>query len=117
MAYEIVNTLRSSSFIRVTGAGLANVSLSELAASANETVTSASIKRLYYSTNAVIYIYRNGNVPIAELAGSGTIRLDESGFSIANTSTGSINVNISTAGTLIMELTKEATYTTPLTGI
>jgi hypothetical protein len=116
MAYEIVNSLRSSSIIRVTGAGFANVQLANLSTSANETVTSASIKRIIWSTGGTVSIERGGET-ILTLYESGDLRPSEMGYVIANNSTSNMNVSIATGGTAIIEVTKEATYTTPLTGI
>jgi hypothetical protein len=116
MAYEIVNTLRSSSIIRVTGASFANVQLANLSTSANETVTSASIKRVMWSTGGTVSVERGGET-ILTLYGSGDLKPSESGHVIANNSTSYMNVSITTGGTAIIEVTKEATYGTPLTGI
>ena len=116
MPFEITNSLRSASIIRVVDAGTANVTLAQLAKDANETVTSATIKRVMWSTNGSISITRDG-VPILALHGSGDLRPSESGHVIANNSTSNMNVSIATGGTAIIEVSKEATYTTPLTGI
>lgn len=116
MPFEITNTLRSSSIIRVTGTGFANVQLANLATSANETVTSASIKRVMWSTGGTVTVERGGET-ILTLYGSGDLRPSDSGHVIANNSTSNMNVSISTGGTAIIEVTKEATYATPLTGI
>ena len=51
----------------------------------------------------------NGNV-ILSLHSVGELRLDDLGFSIANNNTANANVTIVTGGTLIMELSKDATY-------
>jgi len=116
MAYEITNSLRSASIIRVTGAGSANIALANLASSGNETVVSASIKRVMWSTGGTVSVERGGET-ILTLYGSGDLRPSESGHIIANNSTSYINVSIATGGTAIVEFTKEATYATPLTGI
>jgi hypothetical protein len=116
MAYEITNTLRSSSIIRVTGAGFANVSLANLSTSVNENVTSASIKRVMWSTGGTVTVERGGET-VLTLYGSGDLRPSELGHVIANNSTSYMNVSIATGGTAIIEVTKEANYTTPLTGI
>ena len=116
MAYEIINSLRSSSIIRVTGAGFANVQLANLSTSANETVVSASIKRVLWSTGGTVSVERGGET-ILTLYGSGDMRPSDSGYVIANNSTSNMNVSIATGGTAIFEVTKETTYATPLTGI
>ena len=116
MAYEIINSLRSTSIIRVTGAGFANVQLANFSTSANETVTSASIKRVMWSTGGTVSVERGGQT-VLSLYGNGDLKPSESGYVIANNSTSNMNVSIATGGTAILEVTKEATYTTPLTGI
>ena len=116
MAFEITNSLRSASIIRVVDAGTANVTLANLAKDANETVTSATIKRVMWSTNGSISITRDG-VPILALHGQGDLKPSESGHVIANNSTANIAVTIVTGGSAIIEVSKETTYTTPLTGI
>jgi hypothetical protein len=116
MAFEITNSLRSASIIRVVDAGTANVTLAQLAKDANETVSSASIKRVMWSTNGSISITRDG-VPILALHGQGDLKPSESGHVIANNSTANIAVTIVTGGSAIIEVSKETTYTTPLTGI
>jgi hypothetical protein len=116
MAYEITNSLRSASIIRVTGAGFANVQLANLSASANETVVSASIKRVMWSTGGTVTVERGGQT-ILTLYGSGDLKPSESGHIIANNSTSNMNVSIATGGTVILEVSKETTYATPLTGI
>ena len=116
MAYEIINSLRSSSIIRVTGAGFANVQLANLSTSANETIISASIKRVMWSTGGTVSVERGGET-LLTLYGNGDLKPSESGYVIANNSTSNMNVSIATGGTAILEVTKEATYTTPLTGI
>jgi len=116
MAFEITNSLRSASIIRVVDAGTTNVTLANLAKDANETVTSATIKRVMWSTNGSISITRDG-VPILALHGQGDLKPSESGHVIANNSTANIAVTIVTGGSAIIEVSKETTYTTPLTGI
>jgi hypothetical protein len=116
MPFEITNSLRSASIIRVVDTGTANITLSQLAKNANETVTSATIKRVMWSTNGSISITRDG-VPILALHGSGDLRTSDSGHVIANSSTANIAVTITTGGTAILEVTKDTTYTTALEGL
>lgn len=116
MAFEITNSLRSTSIIRVVGDSSANVTLAELAKNANETITSASIKRVMWSTNGSITISRDGS-PILELHNAGDMAVSEMGHSIANSSTANIAVTIVTGGSALLEVTKEATYATALEGI
>lgn len=114
MAYEVTNTRRGSSIIRVDGASTNNVSLADLSTNtALETVTSASIKRLMWSTGGNIAISRDAN-SVATLYGTGEMRLDDLGHSVANNATANINVVITTGGTCFIEVSKTATYSTDL---
>jgi len=115
MAYEIINTQRSTSIIRVVDAGAATIALADLSANANETINSANIKRVTWSTNGNITIVRN-SVPILTLHNAGSMLLDDFNYSIANNSTQSIVVTITTGGSLVMEVSKAATYTVAPSG-
>jgi len=116
MAYEITNTLRGTSIIRVVDAGTYTISLANLAFDVNETVTSASLKKAMWSTGGSIAVTRN-SVPIISLYNSGEMRISDFGYSIANNSTSDIVITVTTSGTGIFEVSKQATYTTPLTGM
>ena len=110
MPIEINNTLRGSSVIRVEGIGTYTVNLTDLRANTTtETVTAYDIKRLFWSTNGNIAIVRNGN-NIASLHSAGEMRLDDLGYVFANNRTANANIVVTTGGTLVMELSKEATY-------
>jgi hypothetical protein len=74
-----------------------------------ETVTSADIKRVTWSTNGSITITRT-ITPVLSLQGSGEMRFDEFGHSISNNNTSNVVVTIATGGTVVMELSKNATY-------
>ena len=115
MAYEITNALRSSSIIRVVD-GSATIPVANLAVNANEVVTAASIKRVIWSTNGTITIVRNAQ-PILTLHGSGDMRLSDSGHSIANNATSDMIITVTTSGSVVLEVTKQATYTTPIEGM
>ena len=115
MPFELINSIRSSSIICIEGTGTTTVALANLSVNANETVTSANIKRINWSTNGSVQIVRN-SVPIASLHGTGEMRLDEYGYSIANNSTSSIVITVNTGGTVVLEVSKETTYATALTG-
>jgi hypothetical protein len=115
MAYEIINTQRSTSIIRVVDAGAATIALADLSANANETINSANIKRVTWSTNGNITIVRN-SVPILSLHNAGSMLLDDFNYSIANTNNQSIVVTITTGGSLVMEVSKAATYTVAPSG-
>ncbi len=116
MAYEITNTLRGSSIIRVVDAGTYTVPVANLAYDSNEVVSAASIKRVMWSTGGNVSLTRN-SVPLLSLYGSGDMRLSDSGHVIANNSTSDIVITVTTNGSAVFEVTKQATYTTPLTGI
>lgn len=111
MAFDITNTTRSSSIIRVVDAGTSNVFLANLSSGANETITAANIRKIAWSTNGSITITRN-SVPILALHNTGVIQYDELNHVIANNNTQTMVITITTGGSLVMEVTKEATYTT-----
>ena len=119
MAFEITNQLRSSSIIRVEGASTVNVNVSQLSTNtALETVLSANIKRIAWSTGGSISIGRhaasNVLITLATLFNSGQMNFDELGTSLANTNTGNVTVTINTSGTVILEVSKNTTYSTDL---
>lgn len=110
MAYEITNSMRAGSVIRVVDPGTATITLNDLRANAyTETVTSAAIRKIYWSTNGSISIVRN-SVPILMLHNSGVMLFDDLGYSVANNGNQSIVVTITTGGTLVMDVSKTATY-------
>jgi hypothetical protein len=115
MPFELINSIRSPSIIRIEGTGTTTVALANLSVNANETVTSANIKKINWSTNGNIQIVRN-SVPIASLHGTGEMRLDEYGYSIANNSASSIVITVNTGGTVVLEVSKETTYANSLIG-
>jgi hypothetical protein len=117
MSIEINNTLRGTSIIRVEGIGTWTVNLTDLRANTTtETVAAYDIKRLYWSTNGNIMIVRNG-VNIVTLHNSGEMRVDDLGYVFSNNRTANANVIVTTGGTLVMEVGKEATYNVdPYTG-
>ena len=116
MATYITNTQRSSSIVRAEGVGTSYANLVSLAVNANETIVSADIKRINWSTNGNIVIARNGET-IATLHNTGEIRCDEWGHSISTNNSSNVAITITTGGTVFLELSKTATYATPLTGM
>ena len=119
MAFEITNQLRSPSIIRVEGASTVNVNISQLSTNtALETVVSANIKRIAWSTGDSISIGRHGAsntlITLATLFNSGQMNFDELGTTLANTNTGNVTVTINTSGTVILEVSKNTTYSTDL---
>jgi len=115
MALEIINSIRTPSIIRTVDPGTYTISLANLSFNANETVNFANIRKLNWSTNGNITIVRN-SVPLMTLHNAGELRCDDFGFSLANNNTQSIVVTINTGGSLVMEVTKDCNYTTPLIG-
>jgi hypothetical protein len=123
MPVEITNKIRSTSLIKVTegtasGSDIAaNIAISQLAASNNETITSASIKGVMWTSNTAINVIRNGEVVLC-LQGSGEMRLDDFAYSIKSNNTSNIEITSAGArGTIILEVSKEATYSPTLEGM
>ena len=119
MSVEITNSLRSRSVIRVTGTGATTVSLANLSVNANEVVSNAAICHIMSSTAAdgAWTIKRGGasGETIAVLYGSNDLPLSQYDIAIANSSGSDIYVSNSGAdGTIILSVTKTATYTAPL---
>ena len=114
MAFEYINTNRSSSIARIVDAGT-TIALANLSSGANETVTAANIRKIAWSTNGNIQIVRNG-VPIVMLHNTGTLEFDLLNTTLANNNTQPIVVTINTGGFVVLELTKEATYANSLIG-
>jgi len=119
MAYEIINSKRSKSVITVTGNTATRINLTQLSTNTStETVTAASIATVITATDGIWNIYRGndatGNL-VLQLVGNNYLPLTQGDISIANTSTANIYVtNSGTAGTLIIQLSKVATFTTDL---
>lgn len=122
MAYEIVNSLRSRSSIRVTGNTATRINLSSLSAnSSRETIVAASIGSVVSSSDGFWKIYRGNDASgtlVLDLQGSNFLPLPQIDISVANASTSNIYVtNSGAGGTLILEVTKHATYTEDLGAI
>jgi hypothetical protein len=117
MSIEIKNSLRSASIIRVVGPATETVSLANLSSNVSiETINSASIKRMMWSTNGSITITRNGEL-ISQVYDSGEMRFSDYGHSVANNSTSPIVISVLSGGTIFLEVTKDATYNPALEGI
>ncbi len=116
MAYEVVNSLRGTSVIRVVDPGTYTITLANLSTNTQlETVTSANIKRIQWSSNGYISIGRGATpTPMLALSQSGDMYFDELGYSVANTNTGNVVVTVVTGGSCVIELSKQATYSTNL---
>lgn len=118
MAYEIINTRKGSSTIRVVGADAVTATLSSLSTNTQiEVVNSVNIRRISWSAapTGSVTIAR-GATPntVYQLYGSGEIRLDEWGAPGSNGATGNIVITVAVGGTCILDVTKDVTYTTNL---
>jgi hypothetical protein len=115
MAFEILNTVRSKSTIRVVGASAnVRINLNQLSTNTqNEIISSASINQFHWSTSGVIEIYRGNDATgtlVIQVFGEGSLPLSMFDISIANTSTANIYFVNTGAGTALIGLTKTATY-------
>ena len=123
MPFEIINAVRAKSTIRVVG-GVANthINLSALSAQTGETVSAAAIAQVSTSTNGIFRIYRGNSGAsnlILELPSAATnLVLYEYDITLANNATQNVFIeHTGTAGTLVMQLAKTATYTPALEGM
>lgn len=121
MAYEIINTKRSRSVVRITGNTATAINLTALAVDSNETITGASLAHIITSTDGWIRIYRGDNTSgnlIVSLYQNNDLPLTQYDISLANTPSANLYItNSGTDGSVILSVTKSATYATPLTGI
>lgn len=121
MPYEIINTLRSKSQVRVVGNTATTINISNLSAATSETVESATISHIISTSDGVWSIYRGDNtsgVLVFQAYGTLDYPLAENDIVIANSSTSNIHVtNSGTGGTLILMLSKSTTYNPDLTGM
>jgi hypothetical protein len=122
MAHEIINSLRAKTTIRVVGNTATTITLADLSVDANvETVTEAAIAQISSSSDGVWRVYRGNDtngVLILEIPNYANFILYEFDVSFANSATSNVHItNSGTAGTLIMQLAKTATYNPPLTGM
>jgi hypothetical protein len=120
MPFEIINAIRAKSTVRIVG-GAANTQINLVNLSANtltENVTSAAIAQVSCSTNGIYRIYRGNNAAgtlILELCTPANLVLYEYDIVFANNATSNLFVeHTGTAGTLVMQLAKMATYNTDL---
>jgi len=123
MPFEIINAVRAKTTIRIVG-GAANtqINLSALSAQTGETVTAAAIAQVSTSTNGIFRIYRGNSGAsnlILELPSAATnLVLYEYDITFANNATQNVFIeHTGTAGTLVMQLAKTATYTPALEGM
>lgn len=121
MAYEIINSVRAKSTIRVTGNTNTLITLSNLAAIPSETVSEAAIAQASGVTDGVWRVYRgndaNGEL-ILELPTFAHFVFYEFDITLASNSSSNVFItNSGTVGTLILQLSKTATYSPPLSGL
>jgi len=122
MPFEIINAVRAKSVVRIVG-GAANthINLSSLSAQTGETVSAAAIAQVSASTNGIYRVYRGNNSAgtlILEISTPFNLVLYEHDITFANSATSNVWVeHTGTAGTLVMQLTKTATYDPALTGM
>ena len=122
---DITNALRSKSVIHLTGSGTTTVYLANLASNANETVSNVSVATIITSSNNGAWTVKRGadtagagGYTIFELSGENYLPLTQSDIAIStNSSSNLVFTNSGTQGTLIMTVTKVATYSTPLADI
>lgn len=102
------NQLNGKVLTRDTGSG--SYTLAQLSVNANvETVTGATINKLFWSTNGNITIARGANTKIT-LHNAGFWDLHGSGDAIGSDASANIVITVVTGGTLVMELKKQTTY-------
>jgi hypothetical protein len=111
MSTEIKNSFKSSSIIRVTDDTL-TVNIADLARDSSETVIFADIKRVMWSTNTAITVTRNGSI-VLDLFNSGDMRFSDYGYSLSANNVSPIVVAAS-SGTIVLEVTKESTFSPSL---
>ena len=81
MSYEVINTLKGPSVVRTDGVGTYTITLANLSAnSTQESVGSAAIKRILWSTNGNITIARDSSNMVT-LYNSGEMKLSELNYS------------------------------------
>ena len=122
MPYEILNSKRSKSTIRVTGNTATRVNLESLSTNqTTEIITGAAITHVMSTSDGFWKVYRGndatGNL-VLDLPNGNDYPLAQYDIVIANTSTANIYVtNSGAGGTLILSLSKTATFTPPLTDL
>lgn len=119
MALDISNAIRSKSVITVTGNTATAINLSSLSSNTQlETITAVSIAAVASSTDGFWRIYRGNNTAgtlVLELKDNNYLPFTQTDIAIANGATSNIYVtNSGTGGTLILQVTKVASYATNL---
>lgn len=118
MSYEVINSLRAKSTVRIVGNTATTITLSSLSKDDRETVTAAAIAQVSAVTNGIWRIYRGDNdsgVLLLELPNNTNFPFYEFDASLANTATANIHItNSGTAGTMLIQLAKTANYSTDM---
>lgn len=115
MPFEIINSKRSKSVIRITGNSPTRVNLNQLSTNTQiETITGASITHLTSSTDGKWIVYRGNDatgVPVLSLFGENDLPFAQYDISIGNTASANLYFTNSGAdGTLIVVVSKTASY-------
>lgn len=117
MALTISNSKRSKSVIKITGNTATRINLEQLSTNTTtELVSSAEIAHVTSSTDGKWVIYRGNDAtgePVLVLFGENEIPLAQFDVTVAgaNTTSNLYVTNTGTDGTLILTLSKTATYT------
>lgn len=122
MALDIANTIRSRSTITLTGNTATRINLSQLSSNTSlETVTAASISSAFSSSDGTWNVYRGNDATgtlTLQLTGQNYLPLVQSDISLANNSSSNVYItNTGTVGTLILQLSKTASYSSNLDNI
>jgi hypothetical protein len=121
MPYELTNHLRAKSIVRIVGNTATSIKLTDMQATAAERVSAASISIATGVTDGVWRIYRGDNTSgtlVLELPSFSHFVFGELDLAVANTPTANVYVtNSGSAGTLVLQFTKTATYSPALDGM
>jgi len=117
IAFETTNRVRGPSTIRFSGVGTANINVQNTFATQGvdkEKVTGFAIQKCAWSTNGSVMIRSSGQ-DVLELHSTGQIDFAEDFSPIANTGSAVVGsqffqVTIATGGTVMLQVSKEATY-------
>ena len=117
MPTTITNSKRSKSVIRITGNTATRVNLNQLSTNTTtELVAAAEITHITTSTDGKWIVYRGNDAtgePVLNLFGENDIPFAQYDISVAGANTGAnlYFTNSGTDGTLVIVLSKTATYT------
>ena len=120
MPYEIVNSKRSKSVIRITAQANQLITLQQLSTNTtSEIITGAAITHFISTGDGVVKVYRGDNasgVLVLDSVGTNDLPFAQYDIAIANTSSANIYVtNSTTNGTVMLVVSKTATYEPALT--